>query len=186
MKTSIVTLAAVVVLVAPMLGQLAAQEADRDLIGQRLEAYADRLRLGMTLATVAAFSPLLENVHLHAQQLVNLLEGSRGRHFVRTLSTRSDDSGLIDETDSVGTALRRWAETSPLREPVLIAIENVRTYLHMALDASLSALEQRRQERAVAEMLRAFAYLSAALGREADPAYVPGLLTISRLVTRGR
>jgi len=186
MRSGIAGAILVALLLIPPGGASGAPEAERERMEARLEAYAERVRLAMTLATVGAFSPLLENVHLHAQQLVNLLEGSRGRHFVRTLSAINDDPGLVNELDSLTAALRRMAEVSPLREPIIVAAGNIRAYLHMALDAALSALTQRRQDRAVADMMRAFAYLSAALGRETDPAYVPGLLTIRRLVAGGR
>ena len=160
-------------------GGIAAQPAER-AIEERLIAFTQQLRMGLTLATVAAYSPTIGDLRLHTQQLVNLLEGSQGRHYVRPVRAEGEISGLL--VDVAALAVRLEAPSIELRSRGVIAdaVENVRTYLLFALDSSLAALEERRIDRASTEMLRTYAFLLAAYEKPCDPAYVPALWTILR------
>jgi hypothetical protein len=156
----------------------AAQEKTLD---DRLIVFTQELRMGLTLATVASFSPTMSDLRLHAQQLVNLLEGVDGRNFVRpAVSTELPDGLLIESA-----ALRAGFESSPPNADadalVVRSAANVVTYLDLALSATLEGLSRRRWDDANADMLRAFAFLAAAYEKPCGAAYVPGWWTILRI-----
>lgn len=149
-------------------------------VEERLVALARQLRMGMTLATVAAHSPTLGDLRLHAQQLVNLLEGAQGKHFVRPGEIGEETVGLLVEATSLE---HRFEEISIVPEPrarIVAASTNVRAYLSYALDAALSGLDERRLDRAASAMLRAYAFLLAAYEGPCGVSYVPALWTILR------
>ena len=159
--------------------------ADRHALEDRLEAFAEHLRLGISVASFALYSPTLADLRLHAQQLVNLLEGREGRHYVFSQPTDERPLGLLPETVAWGA---RFAERSlgvDSRSRLAAAARNLRIYLGLALDAALSSLGQRRLDLAMADMLRVFAYLAAAHETPSDTAHVPGLSTILRIIAIG-
>src|SRR5512137_1108819 len=47
-------------------------------VEQRLAAFADRMRLGLSAASVASFSPTVSDAHAQAERLVSLLRGGAG------------------------------------------------------------------------------------------------------------
>jgi hypothetical protein len=154
-----------------------AQEMSLD---DRLIVFTQGLRMGLTLATVASFSPTMADLRLHAQQLINLLEGINGEHFVRPAVSAELPEGLLPEA----MTLRAQFEASPLdadrAATIARSARNIDTYLRLALAAALNGLSQRRWKEANAEMLQAFAFLMAAYEKPCDAAYVPGLWTILR------
>ncbi len=149
-------------------------------IEERLLVFSEQLRLGLTLATVAAYSPTLGDLRLHAQQVVNLLEGSQGKHFVRPVPAGQEMTGLLVEATALAVRLGAPSIDPEIRGPIGDAAKNVRTYLAFALETALSALEERRIDRASNDMLRVYAFLLAAYEKPCDVTYVPALWTILR------
>ena len=149
-------------------------------VEDRLIALARQLRLGLTLSTVAAYSPTLGDLRLHAQQLVNLLEGAQGKHFVRPPQSTDEGPGALPELTALGPRFEAAPIDPDARGRVVAAVGNVRTFLVSALDAALSALAERRIDRASTHMLRAYAFLLAAYERPCDVPYVPAMWTILR------
>ena len=147
----------------------------------RLHVMANRLRMAMALATLAVLSPTLADHHLHAQQVVNLLEGTSGKHFVRRVSPEEEIPGLLIEVRALSPVLVK-EQIKRVPEPALFAAKNTLSFLNLALEESLKSLRRRRLETAAEDMLRAYAYLSAALGRESDPIYLGGVLALIRLL----
>ena len=155
-------------------------QSDETAIEERLIAFTQQLRMGLTLATVAAYSPTFGDLRLHAQQLVNLLEGSRGKHFVRPAPSGSEITGLLVDVAALAVRFEAPSIDPGTRGVIDDALKNVRTYLTFALETALTALEERRIDRASTEMLRAYAYLLAAYEKPCDAAYVPAMWTILR------
>ena len=151
-------------------------------VEMRLEGVADRLRLAMTLSTLAVLSPTLVDARLHAQRVVNLLEGTVGRHFVARLAPEGEVRGLLVDVRGLVPWLARKPIDPPLRETVLSFAKNIATFLDLALEAALASLGRRHLDLAAEDMRRAFAYLSAALGPESGPTYLGGVLDLLRLL----
>lgn len=147
----------------------------------RVSGFAQQLRLAVSVASFAVYSPTFRDLRLHAQQLINLLEGAQGRHFVRSDGSPSIPVGLMVE---VSAWSRRYADTeleTATRAMLMTATRNVRIYLDLALDAALSVLDQRHLDLAITDMLRVYAYLAAAYERPNESAVVPALQTILRV-----
>jgi hypothetical protein len=170
----------VLLLCATLLGTGISATAQEMTLDDRLVVFTQNLRMGLTLATVASFSPTITDLHLHAQQLINLLEGAHGDHFVRPAVPTELPEGLLPEL----TALLAQFEAAPLDADrgaiVTRSAKNVDTYLRLALTSALNGLSQRRWKEANADMLQAFAFLMAAYEKPCDASYVPGLWTILR------
>ncbi|MFC2079199.1 hypothetical protein ACFLSZ_04395 [Candidatus Bipolaricaulota bacterium] len=158
---------------------IAAQQEEQS-IEDRLVAFTHQLRMSLTLATVAAHSPTIIDLRLHAQQLINLLEGADGTHFVRPAVSTEMPVGLLREIARLQTRFGQVQQDDDLTR-VKAAAGNVSTYLEFALDAALAGLKQRRMDLATSDMLRAYAFLLAAYERPCDVAYVPALWTILRV-----
>ena len=148
----------------------------------RLEGVAGRLRQTMTFATLAVLSPTLSDQRLHAQRIVNWLEGTGGRHFAAQVSPEGEIRGLIEEAQALVPWLGGRALDQPTREQALFFAKNIKAFLELALESSLSAVSQRRLDQAVTDMRKTFAYLSAALGWESGPAYLGGVLVLMHLL----
>jgi len=174
------TRATACVLMLAVLAVGAAGQTEERTAEDRLVTLAQQLRMGMTLATVAAYSPTLDDLRLHAQQLVNLLEGSNGKHFVRPAPPADDVPGLLVEMAWLGTRFDAALPDPESRARVGNAARNVRTFLTFALEAALTALDERRIDRASTDMLRTYAFLLAAYERPCDISYVPALWTLLR------
>ncbi len=158
---------------------LRAQETS---VEDRLMAFAGKLRLGLSIASFAVYAPTIGDLHLHAQQLVNLLEGSEGPHYRRTSDSQEVERGLRSD---VGDFLKWFSEVAlepEIRVRIAAATRNMAAYLEYALNAALASLKRRRLDQATEEMLKAYAYLAAAHERPTQIPYVPGLWTILRLI----
>ena len=158
----------------------AAAQQEEQTIEDRLVSFTHQLRMSLTLATVAAYSPTIIDLHLHAQQLVNLLEGPEGSHYALPAVTAEIPSGLLREM----VRMRTRIELSQLEGETLARVKtsanNVYTYLEFALSAALEGLDQRGMGTASSDMLRAYAFLLAAYEIPCDVTYVPALWTILR------
>ena len=144
----------------------------------QLISFASELRLGLSLAAFAAYSPTILDLRLHAQQLINLIEGADGPHYVRPTESSDEPVGLLVEV----TGWLRQIPDRPLppdkKERLLVAAKNVLIFLDLARDAALSLLDERRMDRAKEGMFEVYACLAAAYEPPCGTAYVPGLWTI--------
>lgn len=178
-KRSAVMIAAIAILVSTAGAGPAAERGEgAPPLEEQLESFAAELHLGLSLAAFAAYSPTLLDLRLHAQQLINLIEGEDGPHYVRPTGSSEEPAGLLAE---VTGWLRQIAERSlpqEKKERLLAAAKNVATFLDLARDAALSLLDERRLEGAREGMLAVYAYLAAAYEPPCGTAYVPGLWTI--------
>lgn len=150
-------------------------------VEERLVDVASRLRFSLSVASFSIYAPTLADLRLHAQQLVNLLEGSSGRHYVRPAEPAAAFAGLLTDVVDLSEKLASYAVEPEIRPRIAAAVKNVSTYLGFALDAALSSLQRRRLDDAARDMMKAYAYLAAALERPLDASTVPGLWTILRL-----
>ncbi len=148
----------------------------------RLEVVADRLRQTMTFATLAVLSPTVPDQRLHAQRIVNWLEGTGGRHFVPQVSPEGEIRGLIEDAQALVPWLGSRALDQPTREQALFFAKNIKAFLELALESSLSAANQRHLDQGANDMRKTFAYLSAALGWESGPAYLGGVVILMHLL----
>ena len=148
----------------------------------RLSSMAERLRMAMTLATLAVLSPTPATQRLHIQQVINLLEGVGGKHFVRRVAPEEEVPGLLPDARALSARLVKASLNQKVREPALVVAKHTLSFLNLALETSLLGLRQRRLERAANDMLKTYAYLSAALGCESDPTNLGGVLALSRLL----
>ena len=168
--------------IAAVAGQAQSMRSSETGVEDRLMALTNRLRLSLSIASFAVYAPTIGDLHLHAQQLVNLLEGMEGRHYVRPIESGEDLRGLVTD---VGELVVRFTD-QPLDPDIRIRIgaatKNIGVYLGLALDAALLSLQQRRLNQASEEMLRVYAYLAAAYERPCEIPRIPGLWTVLRLV----
>jgi hypothetical protein len=171
----------VLLALAGVVGEAQPMRSSETGVEDRLMSLANRLRLSLSIASFAVYAPTIGDLHLHAQQLVNLLEGTQGRHYVRPIEPDDDPRGLVSDV----TELARTFVDQPLDPTIRIRIgaatKNVDIYLGLALDAALSSLQQRRLDQASEEMLRVYAYLAAAYERPCEIPRVPGLWTVLRV-----
>ena len=184
-RLACVMMATVLTGAAPLLGQTESPPAsggEAKAAELRLENVAGRLRQTMTFATLAVLSPTLSDHRLHAQRIVNWLEGSGGRHFVPRVSPEGEIRGLIEEAQALVPWLAGRALDQPTREQALFFARNVKAFLELALESALSAANQRRLDQGIDDMRKTFAYLSAALGWESGPAYLGGVLVLMHLL----
>jgi hypothetical protein len=144
----------------------------------RVIAFAHQLRLGMSVASFAAYSPTLRDLRLHAQQLINLLEGAGGRHFARSPGWENVPVGLLTEITVWGGRFGEVPWEPEQQTRLAAALRNLRIYLDLALDAALSITQRERLDQATADMLKVYAYLSAANEVPGAGGAVPGLRTI--------
>jgi len=157
-----------------------AASAQEIAMEDRLVSITHEIRMSLALATIAANSPTLADLRLHAQQLVNLLEGTAGIHFVRLEEEAGTSSGLLMELNDLGPRFEAAALPDGVRARVVASARNVTTFLELALSATLNGLSQRRLVEANADLLRAYAFLLAAYEKPCEAAYVPGWWTILR------
>jgi len=153
----------------------------------RLVSVTHEIRMSLALATIAANSPTLADLRLHAQQLINLLEGTAGAHFVHLAEGIETSSGLLTEMHDLRPQFEMAALPDVVRSRVVASARNVTTFLELALASTLSSLSQRRLGEANADLLRAYAFLLAAYEKPCEATYIPGWWTILRaynLVTR--
>ncbi len=184
-RLTCVVMATVLAWAFPLIGQTESAQSpggEAKAAEVRLEVVADRLRQTMTFATLAVLSPTLADQRLHAQRIVNWLEGTRGRHFVPQVSPEGEIRGLIEDAAALVPWLGSRPLDQPMREQALFFAKNIKTFLELALESSLSAASQRHLDQGANEMRKTFAYLSAALGWESGPAYLGGVVILMRLL----
>jgi hypothetical protein len=137
---------------------------------QQLAAFAGRVRLALSTASVVAFSPTLADAQAQARRLVYMLEGvpndsERGIHWESSL--------LLD------WIIARW--TGHQKPTTVIgAAMNVRTFLGLAAVAAVAATSDRDVASAQNDLLGVYANLLAAWGQLADGIGMPGLVMILR------
>lgn len=149
---------------------------------ERVIGVARQLRLGISVALFAGSAPTIRDVRLHAQQLINLLEGVGGHHYIELEGAEPVAIGLLTEV-STWTARLPEIELEPGgRAHLMTAARNVRAYLTFSLDTALSILTERRLDAALTGMLRIYAYLAAAYEQPIEAAALPGLRTILRVL----
>jgi len=152
--------------------------AQEPSVEERLIAFSGRLKLSLSIASFAIYAPTIGDLHLHAQQLVNLLEGTRGPHYVRLAEAQEAERGLRSDMGD----LLKWFGEVPLepeaRVRMAAATRNMAAYLEYALNSALFALKSRRLEPAAQEMLKTHAFLAAAYERPSGVSSVPGLWTV--------
>jgi len=150
-------------------------------IEDRLVAVSGRLRLALSLSSFAVYAPSIADLHLHAQQIVNLLEGSEGAHYVPPEGADEIVRGLRSDLSALVDSFEKASFEQETRTRIATATRNMTSYLEMALEAALRSLRQRRLETASEEMRRVYAFLAAAYERPAGHSTVPGLWTILRV-----
>ena len=141
-RLACVMMATVLTGAAPLLGQTEpppASGGEAKAAELRLENVAGRLRQTMTFATLAVLSPTLSDHRLHAQRIVNWLEGSGGRHFVPRVSPEGEIRGLIEEAQALVPWLAGRALDQPTREQALFFARNVRHFFNQAYITCLLA-----------------------------------------------
>jgi len=148
-------------------------------VEERLSGFAARLRLSISLASFAVYAPSLGDLHLHAQQIVNALEGSAGPHFVRA-EANEEIRGLRPDVADLIDWFGDNVEEGETKLRIAAATRNIATYLELALESALQALRLRRLDEATAQMLKVYAFLAAAYERPSETPHVPGLWTILR------
>ena len=171
----------ILLVIAGVVGQAQSIRPSETDVENRLMSLANRLRLGLSIASFAVYAPTLGDLHLHAQQLVNLLEGLEGRHYVRPIEPDDDPRGLVTDASELARTLVDQPLDPTIRIRIGAATRNIDIYLGLALDAALSSLQQRRLDKASEEMLRVYAYLAAAYERPCEIPRVPGLWTVLRV-----
>jgi len=172
---------------APVLAdiQTGSTRPEEPSVEQRLAGYTERLQMAYSLASVASYSLTPIDLRSHTQQLINLLEGSKGRHATEMRPPFSEYIGLLEET----ARLMVYFDTRPIspeiRRTVHSSLERVRSYLEATLEAALDAQVQRRLGPATDRMLRAYAFLATALtGNPETPGWI-GILYLPDLLERG-
>ncbi len=146
----------------------------------RVVASSRQLRLAISVASFAVSAPAIRDVRVHAQQLINLLEGAAGRHYAQAAGTDPVLVGLVSEVTSWTARFSEVTVEPEVHARVVAAARNVRAYLMLALDAALSILSERRFDVASTDMLRVYAYLAAAYEQPTGAAAIPALGTILR------
>lgn len=168
MKTAAMLVVLLGVLVA--VGPLGSAEEGVQALSpeQQLTAFAGKMRLSLSMAAFAAFSPSLPDARAQAERLLVMLRGDAG------------GIGLVQEADF----LLGWVSArglDPERERTLLgAAENVRGFLKLALASAIGASRGRALEPATQDLLRAYAFLLAAWGPSVDGVSVPGLALLLR------
>lgn len=147
-----------------------------------LRAMSERLRLALHLSTMGVVAPTLVDQRLYAGQVVNLLVGPGSDRFDPRLGPESAAPGLLPEARALLEFLPRAEIPEPIRDRAAFLVKKLNALLTMTLDELLHCLRSRRLDHGADRMLRAFAFLNAALGRETDPAHLGGTLALLRLL----
>jgi hypothetical protein len=137
---------------------------------QRLAKLADQMRLGLSIASVAVFSPTVGDARGQAQQLILLLRGDPGRFM----------PGLVPQATSFPDWIEGHSLGPEVRLSLLNAATNVRALLELALEEAVSANHSRTLVKAKEDLLGVYALLLAAWGEPVDGVGIPGLVMILR------
>jgi hypothetical protein len=147
-----------------------------------LRTMGERLRASLHLSTMGVVSPTRADQRLYAGQVVNLLVGPGGPHFNPLLAQESPVPGLLPDAQALLEFLPGAEIPDEARERVTFLVRKIHAFLTMARDESVQALRSRRLDQGSVHMLRAFAFLNAALGRETDPPHLGGVLALLRIL----
>ncbi len=146
--------------------QEAAQASAVDL---RLIAFAAKMRVSLSMAAFAAFSPSLPDARAQADRLATLLRGDGDKTL-----------GLVQEADLLPEWIATRVEDPDKERAMLTAAESVRGFLRLALSSALSASRARTLAVAADDLLRAYACLLAAWGQPVEGVSIPGLVAVLR------
>lgn len=139
-------------------------------IEERLAGFAGRMRLGLSIASVAVFSPTVADAHAQAERLIVLLRGD----------AKDKVAGLLLESGAVVEWIALQAFRPELKQELLGAAGNVQAFLRLALEAASSAKRDRALVNASQDLLRTYACLLAAWGQPVDGVVVPGVVLLLR------
>ena len=153
-------------------------------IEQRLVGYTERLQMAYSLASVASYSITPTDLRTHTQQLINLLEGHKGRHATEMRPPFSEYIGLLEETSRMIVFFDTRPLPPEIRRAIHTSLERVLAYLEATLEAALDAQKQRRLNAATDRMLRAYAYLATALRGNPETPDCTGILYFPELLER--
>jgi len=180
MRYSVLIVAVVSIFLA--LAVSGGQESEEPALARtQFAVVVEQLRLAIYVATLAVLSPTIADQRLHTQQVINILEGRKGRDFV-SLGSSGDEQGLIFRARSLFQRIDRLNLDPKVRERVRTTAERIAILFKLAREESLHALKTRQLAAGAESMLKVYAYLVAALGREASPTYLGGVLMLARLV----
>ncbi len=123
--------------------------------GQALVGMLREVRLAMYFSALAILAPTIKDQHLYAQQVVNILEGSEGKHFMA--HGQGKVMGLIPAVDRLQDTLSSLPE--PRMRRALFILENIRAYLRFTLEEALATLGGNDLRVGADHMRKAFAFL---------------------------
>ncbi len=130
------------------------------------------LQAAMFYAALAVYAPTPADQRLYCQQVVNLIEGEGGEHFVAEGLRRTP--GMLNRLAAIHRAVP--PDLPPMkRRAVVLVLNNVRTFLELALEESLASLRKEDVEAGAVHMRKAFAFLFAAWGVEVETPYLGGM-----------
>lgn len=147
-----------------------------------LRTMGDRLLLSLHLATMGVMAPTQLDQRLYAGQLLNYLVGPGADGFDPRLGPEERFTGLLPEARSLSEFVLSANVPPEVRERLVWVARKVALLLAMARDELLQVLRARRLDVGADHLLRAFAFLHAALGRENDPAQLGGVLALLRIL----
>ena len=149
----------------------------RDLVDKALR----QLNLAIQQAVLAQLRPSPAEVQVHAQVVLNLLQGRNGPDYnAVTAPDPGDGVGVIPYVQELQAQPIFQGESN---ESVQLNLENVLVYLRQAVDYAKMALSERSLTQARHQMRQALAFLSAAKGREREITVAGGLLVLRARLT---
>ncbi|MBC7221160.1 hypothetical protein H5T55_06830 [Candidatus Bipolaricaulota bacterium] len=147
-----------------------------------LRTMGDRLLLSLHLATMGVLAPTQLDQRLYAGQLLNYLVGPGADGFDARLGPEERFTGLLPEARSLTEFIAKADVPPEVRDRLSSVAKRVLLLLAMARDDARQALRARRLDIGADHLLRAFAYLHAALGRDTDPVHLGGVLALLRIL----
>lgn len=156
--------------------------ADVVRIVATLRGMSERIRLTLHLSTLGVLSPTQVDQRLYAGQTINYLVGPSGEEYDPRLGPEERFTGLLVEARFLTEFLVTADVPLELRERLAFVAKKVSLLLSMARDDAALALRARRLDIGADHMLRAFAFLNAALGRDSDPVHLGGVLALLRIL----
>jgi hypothetical protein len=148
-------------------------------LAEEVAALARELRLAMYYAALAVYAPTPADQRLYAQQVVNLIEGEEGEHFVAESPMQSRVPGMLQRLELIRVVLPPAIPPTKKRA-VLLILNNVRTFLEFALGETLASLRRSDVATGSEHLRKAFAFLYTAWGVEVDTPYLGGVWLLLR------
>jgi len=129
---------------------------------------------------LATAAPTCRDQHILAMRVVDVLEGSKGPHFDPRVAS-GDMPGILPRLKELAQELAQRDLPPEDKAALKFSLENVRTFLSLALEAALRGAGSRRLVQGAINMRQAYAFILAALGPE-DPrlAYLGGIRPLLR------